>query len=191
MVSGIDKIVESAAKQYSEQKNQKKAAQAPAGGDIDKIVASAAKQYVDAKTGKMPEKENQNLKQTYVLVSAYQDAGKTVPIQMEVKTFWTGDAQLYMTVALTKIDSGVLEKSPATQKSGDTLPLFPESKYSIRSIFENVNTKDARFLKYVPDGFLNDAQKQAKQEALRKQEKEYASYGKTQKHEQELDNHVH
>ena len=123
-------------------------------------------------------REEQNLKQVYVLVSAIQDGNKIIPIQLEVKTYTTGNSQLYMTVALTKVDSGVVEKASATQ--GDDHPfLFPESTYTLQSFFENVNPKDARFLKYVPDQFLNEAQRQKKQEALDRQEKEYAAYGKT------------
>ena len=37
---------------------------------------------------------------------------------------------------------------------------------SIAKIFEKINPSDKSFLKYVPDGFLNEAQKRAKQEAL-------------------------
>jgi len=42
-------------------------------------------------------------------------------------------------------------------------------------LFENINPKDADFLKYVPDGFLNKEQKQAKERAL---EEERVKYGK-------------
>ena len=65
----------------------------------------------------------------------------------------------------------------ACHKNGDTPSLLPESMHSLQSIFKNVNPKDRRFLKYVPDGFLNDAQKQAKNEALQMERSEYASYG--------------
>ena len=48
-----------------------------------------------------------------MLVSAFQDEKTVVPVEMEVKTFWSANSQLYMTVALTRIDSEVLEKAPA------------------------------------------------------------------------------
>ena len=37
---------------------------------------------------------------------------------------------------------------------------------SISKIFEKINPSDKSFLKYIPDGFLNDVQKTAKQEAI-------------------------
>lgn len=55
--------------------------------------------------------------------------------------------------------------------------LVPNSSIRIADIFRNVNPKtDARFLKYVPDGFLNDIQKAAKENALAAQNREYESY---------------
>ena len=70
-------------------------------------------------------------------------------------------------------------------KSATPAPLFSKSTVSLRSIFENINPADKRFLKYVPDGFLNAEQKQAKQEALAKQSKEYAGYGNKAEHKGE------
>ena len=69
----------------------------------------------------------------------------------------------------------------ADVSTGDTSPLFSMSTYSLRSIFENVNPTDGRFLKYVPDAFLNDAQLKAKHEVLQKQSAEYANYRKEAK----------
>lgn len=120
-------------------------------------------------------RENKDLKSTYVLVSAYMDGNSIVPVEFEVKVFWSSDPKLYLVVALTKIDSEVLEKAPESIDA-DTPSLFPESTYSLQSIFRNVNPKDGRFLKYVPDGFLNAEQKRAKYEALALQEKEYKGY---------------
>lgn len=132
--------------------------------------------HEDKKKGTI--REDSTLKQVYVLVSAIQDGENVIPIELEVKTFKTRSAQLYMTVALTKIDSGVLEGGLTT--SAEHPPLFPESTYTLQSVFENVNPKDNRFLKYIPDQFLNEAQRQAKQEALNKQEKEYEAYGESE-----------
>ena len=125
-------------------------------------------------------KENKDLIQTYVLVSAYLDEKKIVPVQFEVKEFRERNNSLYMTVVLTKIDPEVLEAG-VPGKTGNVPPLFSGSNVSLRYIFENVNEKDGRFLKYVPDGFLNDSQKEAKKKALKKQETEYAGYGNTSK----------
>lgn len=77
-------------------------------------------------------------KRTYVLVSAYMDGNSIVSVEFEVKVFWSSDPKLYLVVALTKIDSEVLEKAPESIDA-DTPSLFPESTYSLQSIFRNVN----------------------------------------------------
>ncbi len=130
--------------------------------------------HTDKKAG--TEREKADLKQVYVLVGAYTDAKNTVPVQFEVKEFVGNDAKLYLSVVLTKIDSEVLGTSEAA-KTAVPISLLPESTISLRQLFENVNPADGRFLKYVPDGFLNEAQKNAKTQALRQQEQEYAGYG--------------
>ena len=78
---------------------------------------------------------------------------------------------------MSKKESEVVEDRPTT-KSGGTHPLFSDSKVSIADIFKNVNSKDGRFLKYVPDGFLSETQKEAKKDAIRKQNEENEKYGK-------------
>lgn len=45
--------------------------------------------------------------------------------------------------------------------------------YSIADIFKNINTKDYKSLKYIPDRFLNDSQLKAKAVALEEDEKKY------------------
>lgn len=120
-------------------------------------------------------KENQRLKQVYVLVSAFKDESGISPVQLEVKEYHDAQNKLYLAVAMSKKESEVVEDRPTT-KSGGTHPLFSDSKVSIADIFRNVNSADGRFLKYVPDGFLSEAQKAAKQEAIAKQEKEYSGY---------------
>lgn len=130
--------------------------------------------HTDKKAGTA--KANQELKQVYVLTGAYRDAQNVAPVQFEVKEFEGRGNKLYLSVVLTKISSEVLETG-VPGKTGNVPPLFSEPTISLRQIFENVNPADGRFLKYVPDGFLNEAQKNAKAQALRKQEQEYAGYG--------------
>ena len=103
-----------------------------------------------------------------MLISAFCDRESVVPVQFEVKELYSANSALYLTVVLTKIDTKVLEETPADVSAGDTSPLFSMSTYSLRSTFENVNPADGRFLKYVPDAFLNDAQLKAKHEVLQK-----------------------
>lgn len=120
-------------------------------------------------------KENGQLKQIYVLLSAYAESGVVTPVQFEVKEFTDNQNRLYLAVTLSKKESEVVENSPGRKTDGSH-PLFSDSKISIADIFRNVNSEDGRFLKYVPDGFLSEAQKAAKQEAIAKQEKEYSGY---------------
>ena len=120
-------------------------------------------------------KENKQLKQTYVLVSGYTENKGLMPVQFEVKEFTDNQNRLYVSVVLTKIAPEVLENSPG-RKSDGSHPLFSGTKVRIADIFKNVNSKDGRFLKYVPDGFLSAEQKKEKQVALEKQKKEYAQY---------------
>ena len=120
-------------------------------------------------------KENGQLKQIYVLLSAYAESGMVTPVQFEVKEFTDNQNRLYLAVTLSKKESEVVENSPGRKTDGSH-PLFSDSKISIADIFRNVNSEDGRFLKYVPDGFLSEAQKAAKQEAIAKQEKEYSGY---------------
>lgn len=130
--------------------------------------------HTDKKAGTV--RENKNLKQTYVLASAYRDGSSIVPVQLEVKEFHDTGAKLYLDVVLTKIEAEVLGTTSASN-AGGPLSLLSASAISLRQLFENVNPADGRFLKYVPDGFLNEAQKNAKAQALRQQEQEYAGYG--------------
>lgn len=122
-------------------------------------------------------KENGQLKQIYVLLSAYEESGAVTPVQFEVKEFTGNQNRLYLAVTLSKKEAEVLENSPSRKAYGSH-PLLPDSKVSIADIFKNVNSKDGRFLKYVPDGFLSETQKEAKKDALRKQNEENEKYGR-------------
>ena len=83
---------------------------------------------------------------------------------------------LYMTVAMTKIkESDVVKKLQAGESAAAT-SLLSDSNISIQDIFRSVKAGDGRFLTYVPDAFLNDAQKAAKRRAIQRQTEEYASY---------------
>ena len=130
--------------------------------------------HTDKKTGTT--KANKDLKQVYVLLSAMQEEKPITPVQLEVKEFYSANGGLYLTVVLTKIkESEVISKASAGIAAG-TPSLFSDSEISVRDLIGNVNSRDGRFLKYVPDGFLNDAQRAVKQSALKSQAEEYAAY---------------
>ena len=116
-----------------------------------------------------------------------------VPVQLEVKEMEDqSENRLYLSVVLTKIAPEVLEKA-LSGKPGSIPRLFSDAKISIADIFRNVNSEDGRFLKYVPDGFLSETQKAAKQEAIAKQEKEYSGYSptfRTRKHTRRWERYI-
>lgn len=116
--------------------------------------------HTEKKTG--TRKENPDLKQVYVLASAYKDGKNIVPVELEGKEFKQRENSLYMTVVLTKIDLEVVDTG-VPNNAGNVPHLFSRSIISLKQIFSNVNPKDGHFLKYVPDGFLNEAQKKAKE----------------------------
>ena len=57
--------------------------------------------------------------------------------------------------------------------------LVSASEYSIADILKKVKPLDKNFLKYVPDNFLSDSQRMAKQEAIREEERKLESFMKT------------
>ncbi len=120
-------------------------------------------------------KDNNQLKQTYVLVSAFNDGSDIAPVQFEVKEYYGADRRLYLSVVLTKIKkSAVIRESHDDLPSAST-PLVADSIISLPQLFANVNPADKRFLKYVPDGFLSDEQIKAKREA---QYSDYIKHGR-------------
>lgn len=147
---------------------------------LDEIVESAIpiETHIDKKRG--TGKEEPGLKQVYVLVGAFSDGMTITPVQLEIKENRYRGNKLYLTVMLTKINPEVVENGLAAQ-GGSVRPLFSGSTISLRSLIENVNTKDYKFFKYIPDQFLNKEQKAAKERALQAQEEEYAGYGEKQR----------
>ena len=117
-------------------------------------------------------RENSQLARTYVLFSAFRDGEYIKPVQFEVKQYVDNNNRLYVAVALTKIETGVKENTILdNNRASTTLP--PVSDISISEIFKNVNPKDKKFLKYIPNQFLSDEQIKAKRLALREDDIKY------------------
>ena len=93
---------------------------------FNEIVESAIpiEVHTEKKTG--TRKENPDLKQVYVLVSAYKDGKNIVPVELEVKEFRQRESSLYMTVVLTKIDLEVVDTG-VPSITGDVPYLFSRS----------------------------------------------------------------
>lgn len=118
-------------------------------------------------------KENRDLKEVYVLISLLHDGTNVFPVQFEVKEYFNQDNKLYITVALTKIETGVVNRTVLNDEA--QTDLVPISNINISELFSKINPIDKNFLKYVPNEFLNEIQLEAKEKALRR---ENAKYGK-------------
>ncbi|MBE7020896.1 MAG: hypothetical protein E7411_05660 [Ruminococcaceae bacterium] len=93
-------------------------------------------------------------------------------MQFEVEQYINEENHLYLSVALTKIETGVKgNTAPDEQKATSLLPI---SINSISEIFSKNNPNDRKFLKYVPNQFLNEVQISEKNVALEIERKKYA-----------------
>ncbi|MBQ8428564.1 MAG: hypothetical protein IJX30_00490 [Clostridia bacterium] len=111
-------------------------------------------------------KPDMTLKEVYVLASAFVDDGEIVPVKLEVKEFTDKKNKLYITIALESIKK---DEIIAQGNTNDGVTQYPTSStISIAGLAENVNTKDENFIKYFPDGFLDDEKKEIKRKALEK-----------------------
>lgn len=120
-------------------------------------------------------KGNENLKKTYVLISAFSDKSNVAPVQLEVKNFENQPNGLYLNVVLSKIKKSAVVKGKHNGNTDISNPLVADSSISLSQLFVNVNPSDKRFLKYVPDNFLSTEQIEAKREA---QKIDYNKYGR-------------
>lgn len=166
--------------------------------NLDGILENAVliEQHKDRYAGTT--RANNQLKSVSVLVGVFRDGDSLIPTQIEIKDTSNAGGILYMTVTMTKIEAGVMAGASAqrrtppyvvpaseietgvlgsgAQKNWRGRSLIPISSYNLAEIFANVNPADGHFLKYVPDGFLNDAQKAAKQSAIREDANRIQSY---------------
>lgn len=132
--------------------------------NLDKIMETAVLLEEHEDKYKGTERESRVLEKVSVLFGAFRDGADIIPVQMEIKKSSTDSGRLYMTVAMTKIEAGVIETRRENPEHGS---LVPTSAYRLADFFKEINVADKHFLKYVPDGFLDEAQKEAKADALR------------------------
>lgn len=121
-------------------------------------------------------KDNEQLKRTFVLMSALSGKDGIYPVQFEVKEFYSSTKKLYLTAVLTKIKEPAVVTESHTDYSEASTPLVADSTISLSQLFANVNPTDKRFLKYVPDNFLSAEQIEAKREAQKSDYKNYNRY---------------
>ena len=85
-------------------------------------------------------KENLQLKQTYVLISALKDGNDTIPVQFEIKQYVDNNKRLYLAVALTKIKTGVVDDTMNDINQTSTR-LLPVSSFIILHFWSIINLK--------------------------------------------------
>ncbi len=110
-------------------------------------------------------REDTNLKQMYVLASAFSDEKGIYPVKLEVKEFKKNINKLYLSVVLTKKESRYLSGNLG-QNQLNTAP--PTPTISIADLVGIVNPSEGDFLKYFPDSMLDTEQIEGKREALAK-----------------------
>ncbi len=114
-------------------------------------------------------KIDRTLKNVYVLCSAFENSTHIIPVKLEVKEFYDKTNRLYVAVALDGIKKDRVAGMgvPNTRSHIRTSPVT----ISIRDLFSKINPKDREFLKYIPNEFLNEAQRKAKEEILAEESK--------------------
>ncbi len=146
--------------------------------NLDKIIANAV--LIDAYTKDRytdTSRADERFEGAYVLLGAFGDGENIIPIKLTIKKEAGETGSLYVVVAMTKIKRTGVMGSEGTTPFGAEQPLpVTDSTYSIQQIVSNVNTADADFLKYIPDGFLTDAQLRAKKWAVEREKAKKARY---------------
>lgn len=105
-------------------------------------------------------KTDVTLKNVYVLISAFEDGSRIIPVKLEIKEFSDKDNSLYVAVTL----DGIKKDEVVTEGDAEigVTQTARSSIFSISDLFRNINPLDISFLKYIPDAFLNEEQIRAK-----------------------------
>lgn len=100
-------------------------------------------------------KPDATLSNVYVLMSAYEDGDRIVPVKLEIKEFsGTKKNTLHVAVALQSIEkSEIVNTTNAIERNGQA-NVSPSLTYKIADIFEKINPEDVTFTKYLPSQFL-------------------------------------
>ena len=139
--------------------------------NFDAIVENAVPIEIHSDKYRGTRRENADRRQVSVFVSAFYDNGGIVPVQFVVKEYANRANELYVIVSLQKIRDAVVATGRVSET--DTFAEAGHISYaiSLQELFSKINPSDGDFLKYVPDGFLSDEQRSAKQTALMREER--------------------
>ncbi len=112
------------------------------------------------------------MKEVHVLVGAFFDDARIIPVLMEVKEYKAGayeDHKLYLTITLNEKEAGISSRTwnAASERSGshDT----PASDINLTELLRTVKDDSGSLLKYVPDPLLDTQQRKYKAEAVKKE----------------------
>lgn len=139
--------------------------------NFDAIVENAVPIEIHSDKYKGTRRENADLRQVSVFVSAFYDNGGIVPVQFEVKEYANRANELYVIVSLQKIRNAVFAAGRASAEDTFAATVRIPYEVSLQELFSKINPSDGDFLKYVPDGFLSEEQRSAKQAALMREER--------------------
>ena len=157
---------------------------------FEKVIQGAVPVEIHSDRYKGTYREDRLLKQTYVLLGAYRDGNPDtgeldmVPVLFQIKEFSKGNQpnKLYVTVTAKKTEAEghsatTAEVSPRDENATSTPVGFTIAKRSrevkekqaiceVKNLVQSLNAGDGWMLKYFPDSWLSEAQKQSKQAAL-------------------------
>ncbi|MBQ9113915.1 MAG: hypothetical protein IJY05_03225 [Clostridia bacterium] len=103
-------------------------------------------------------KADGTLKNVYVLVSAFEDDGRIVPVKLEIKEFLDKKNTLYVAIALESIKKDKFSRQEVAKGVAQQYrPL--SSTISISDLLGNVNPFDKDFYKYIPKMFFENKNK--------------------------------
>lgn len=123
---------------------------------------------VDAQTDRYSgtKRADPNLKEMHILVGAFLDGERVVPVKLEIKEYKKNSERsnrLYVSIT-AKMEAGIYLSDRTTNTGGDGLST-PASEISLAYIVGNVKDQTGSFVKYFPDSMLSGEQIQAKEAA--------------------------
>lgn len=103
-------------------------------------------------------KEDITLKEMRVLVSAFEEGDRIIPVKIELKEFIDKPTSVHVILALSDIKKSDIKRQQVVNDDVAGYPPSLFSKYSVPQILSAINSEDKDFVKYIPDEFRNVAE---------------------------------
>ena len=138
---------------------------------FDEVVENAVPIEVHSDKYKGSKREDTNLKQDYVLLSAFKDGGYIIPVEFHLKEMNEKSGynnKLYVSVTLgkIKIEDKVKVQTSYASNEVKTESTNLSSTISIPELISKVNPKYGNFYKYLPSSMLTEQQNSARNNAV-------------------------